>query len=1029
MKRFSENFKNASKYIILSILLLIFGSFAINHTNRYLNDMIKRSLVEIAKQGAKTVENKIDYTFDKLGLASHLEVIKGRKNSIDEKLGLLKEINQPDDTYELAYINTDGYFYSVSGKIYDVKNEDFFIRAMSGEKVMEILDISYYEDYPAIAFLVPVYNGDNINGFVSSIYSAEMFCRLVDDITFSNEGYGYIIDSKGVTIAHTDRSLVMERVNSIEDAIDDSSLSQLAELEKRMLQGETDAGQYYFNGKKKIMGFTRIPNTNWSFAATSPVTDSFSNASPIIIFIAIIVCLLCLTLLLLNLYFAALSRKMKKEEQSLKNAVETGKIIIISFLEDGVILEFNKNAEEKLGYAQDEVIKILRIYDFLSYKEQTKLIKILETSAKGVLTENFEISLETSTGQTEHILFNMNIQDKDLGMPVYELMGICITDRVNYEIQLIEKHEELSAVYEELAASEEELKDQLDELIQQKHMLLEKDQKHSLVVDASSIGIWDWDVASDTYFYSDKWYEIYEIGKDLIYGAEKEYRFNVILDEDKAMAQKAYFKHLENQTEYYECEYRIKTPSGKIKWLHAVGKALFDNMGKPIKIAGANTDITAKKESEERIHKLAYFDSLTGLANRIQLTEKFNELINKDTRDIAIAIIDIDNFKLINDSYSHDIGDKLLIEVAKRLKDKATDKMFMSRIGGDDYALMLWDYESEEHLTEILESLIDHLEVTINIENYSINLTVNAGVAMYPKDANNFDDLLKNSDIAKYSANEQGTKYVSFDKYMNDIIVERLNLRNSLKVALENNEFVLFYQPQYRSSDRKIMGFETLIRWKNKLLGMVSPAKFIPAAEESGVIIPLGDWILEESIKFIKEIHRLGHNELIISVNISVVQLNQEGFAERVIELLEKYELPAEKLELEITESIMMDSLDTLIYNIDMIRQAGVHIALDDFGTGYSSLNYLTKIPINTLKIDKSFIDTIGHASERTLLLDSIMEIGHSLGLSIVAEGVETEEQYLYLKKIKCERIQGYYFCKPVPEDQILKLLKNETKD
>ena len=258
--------------------------------------------------------------------------------------------------------------------------------------------------------------------------------------------------------------------------------------------------------------------------------------------------------------------------------------------------------------------------------------------------------------------------------------------------------------------------------------------------------------------------------------------------------------------------------------------------------------ITSKKESEERIHRLAYYDSLTGLANRTSFNVCFDELVELGTKNIAIAIIDIYNFKLINDSYGHDVGDLLLIEVAKRLKRRQTDKMHMCRIGGDDFAIMLWDYTDEEQLTNIIDEIIDYLDVTIRIDTYEVNLSVNAGLAMYPTDAKNFDDLLKNADTAKYRAYDQRTKYVFFDTKMNDVLVEKLNLMNSLKVALDNNEFILYYQPQYRSSDRKIMGFEALIRWNSPVLGMVSPGRFIPAAEESGAIIPLGDWILEEEI-------------------------------------------------------------------------------------------------------------------------------------------------------------------------------------
>lgn len=1026
MKKIKEYFMRIRTFGIAIIISFFFGAVAIIYSNNYLNEMIERSLVEIAKQGSKSIEQYIDWSFDKLAVMSGLDAIKDEAKSISEKLVFINDLNHEDGN-ELAYITKEGRLYSASGYEHDIKNEDFFKAVMNGGNSVSISDIPIYDGFFTILFAVPVYNGDTISGAICSLKSPEVLCALIEDISFSTEGYGYILDENGVTIAHKDRSIVKERMNSITDADSDKKLKRLAELERRMINGEMGAGPYYFNGKNKIMGFTKIANVPWSFAATVPVTDALSNANPMLTLIAALVFVFGLVVMIINVYFITLNRKFKKEEKSLKKAVETANIIIISFLDDGLILGFNKNAEAKLEYTQDQVIKTLRIYDLLTSREQLKLNKALSDSINGISNANFELSIKTSTGRTEYILFSLNMHNDGGVSPIYELMGICITDRVMSENKLIEKHEELSAVYEELAASEEELKDQLDELIRQKIMLQEKDERHNLVVDAANIGIWDWDVATDTYFYSDKWYEIFELEKKEIDGREKEYRLNAIIDEDKQIVQEVFSNHIKMQTPYYECEYRIQTPSGKIKWVHAVGKALFDNDGKPFKMAGAHTDVTAKKETEDRIHKLAYYDVLTSLPNRSQLTEYFNTTLKSCANDLALIIFDIDNFKLINDSYGHEIGDKLLLEVSKRLMEKTSENMYLSRIAGDDFALLIWDYTSESNLTDMVETIADYLEGMVRIDNYIMSISINAGIAVYIKHAENFEELLKNADTAKYKATEKRSRYEFYDKDMNDTIVERLSLRNSLKIALDNKEFVLYYQPQYRTKDKKIMGFEALVRWKSDSLGIVSPGRFIPVAEESGLIIPLGDWILEESIKFIKRIHNQGYPEMIISVNISAIQLIQDNFSDKVYELLKIYDLKPEYLELEITESVMMESMDSVINNINRIREMGISIALDDFGTGYSSLNYLTKIPINTLKIDKSFIDNIGLMREKNLLIGSIVEIGRRLGLSIVAEGVETEDQYKYLAQKRCERIQGYFFSKPLPQDMIFSLLTSDA--
>lgn len=748
------------------------------------------------------------------------------------------------------------------------------------------------------------------------------------------------------------------------------------------------------------------------------LSSSVDNlVSFLIAFMAIIFLLICVVV-----YLIILAKIENHEKQTLEKAIRTAKIIIISFLEDGVILDFNRIAEETLKYNAEDVIKTLNIFDFLSRKDQQKLKQILQESKTGKIENTFELCIRTKNNESKYVVFNLNVVSQKNSIFIYELMGVDISERVNSEIELFSKHEELSAVYEELAASEEELKDQLDELIRQKILLQEKDERYNLVVEASNLGIWEWDGESNSYFYSDKWYKIYEIAKEESNGEEVNW-LDLVFPEDRQMVRDTFDNHINNRTPSFECEYRIRTKNGNVKWISTVGKALWDSDGKLIKMAGANSDITARKEIEEKVNKLAYFDTLTGLPNNTGLIRYFDSVKDK-IKNMALIYVDLDNLKLINDSYGHVIGDKLLIEVSRRLTAMCTDKMHIARLNGDEFAVLVPDVESDEFLVEFVEKLINQIEVILKIDNYNnISLTANIGVAVYPRDARNIDELLKNADTAMYRAVESKCKYLFFEKKMNETIIERLNLRNSLKVALENNEFLLYYQPQIKASDKSIVGFEALLRWKNDNLGMVPPAKFIPIAEESKIIIPLGDWILEEAVKFIKKIHESGYPDLIISVNISVVQLIQSNFAEKVLKIADEYDVPYNSLELEITETDMMESMDLAINNIITLRQKGVRIALDDFGTGYSSLNYLTNLPLDTLKIDKSFIDNIGGESEKSLLTGSIVEIGRKLGLSIVAEGVETEDQYRYLAKRHCERIQGFFFSRPLPENEALRLM------
>lgn len=1025
MELLGKYIKGKIKYILLIVISLITGLFTYLYIQSSLIDMVERSLIEIAKQGAKTVESDISRQLDNLVTVSQLDIISNDYYYRKNKLDFLSSLDHDNQNLEYALVSLDGTLYSVFGKEYDVSDEEFFKKAITGGRAAAMTRRRFSRGYCPMAFAVPVYNqGGEITGALCALYSMEDFCQLVSKSSFGASGYGFIIDGEGNTLAHIDRDLVKKRVNFIVEARNDSDLSGLAKIEKRMISEKTGSGSYIYKGELKHLGFAGIANMSWSYAATAPRSEVFSSVNSLLGFIAVFIFIASLGMISITIYIAAVNRKIRHEEQSLRRAVETANIIIISFLEDGIILDFNHKAVEKLGYSRDQVIKTLRIYDLLGTKDQLRLGRVLDENKKGSVGSNFDLNIRTKTGESVYVVFNLNTVDQKTGPKVYELMGLDISERVKSEMELFEKHEELSAVYEELAASEEELKEQLDELINQKIMLQEKDERHNLVVEASNIGIWDWDISTESHFYSEKWYEIFGLSRDKARGHEKQWVIDrLILPEDRDIFLSAYNEHINQKTSNYECEYRIKTENGRIKWINSVGKALWDSDGKLFKMAGADTDITEKREAEEKVNKLAYYDTLTNLPNRSRLIEYFNNFIRRPGEKLAFIYIDLENFKIINDSYGHRIGDRLLIEVSDRLKRFCNGKMLLSRLGGDEYAITIRDYGSEEKVADIVNDLILNMESLIRVDGNNISISTNIGIALYPKDGNSFDELLKNADTALFRATEKKCKYLFYSREMNDEIMERLNLRNSLKAGLENNEFLLYYQPQYRSTDKKIMGFEALARWNSKTLGMVPPSKFIPIAEETRLIIPLGGWLLEEAVKFLRKMYGMGHSDLLMSVNISVIQLIQKDFPDTVIRLLLRYDIPPKSIELEITESGMMESVDLVIDNINNLRSKGIRFALDDFGTGYSSLNYLTKLPITTLKIDKSFIDNIGQVREKSLLIGPIVDIGQKLGLSIVAEGVETEDQYNYLVKKRCERIQGYLFSKPLPGKEVLRLM------
>lgn len=459
-----------------------------------------------------------------------------------------------------------------------------------------------------------------------------------------------------------------------------------------------------------------------------------------------------------------------------------------------------------------------------------------------------------------------------------------------------------------------------------------------------------------------------------------------------------------------------------------------DRARKEIELKESHQELTAVYEklaaSEEalraqleRINRLAYMDPLTGLPNKISLAEKFAGQLANNRSQVAFILIDLDDFRLVNETYGHLAGDRILVETAERLKGLAGENMFLARLGADEFAILAWDFGSSDFLSALAERIAERIDGFINIDKTNISISASIGITLYPQDASSFDELYKNAEMAMYKAKDKKCRYLFYHREFNDAVVERLNLINYLKGALDNGELRVIYQPQYDIRNGKIVGLEALLRWENSRLGAVPPSRFIPVAEETRLIIPIGEFVLKTSLAFLRKLRDMGHGELMMCVNISIIQLMQKDFTRMVLDLLEEHGIPTHLLELEITESVMLETSSTVLENIRSLRDAGVKIALDDFGTGYSSLNYLMHLPINTLKIDRSFIENIGRGRDKELLISTIMNIGRKLGLSTVAEGVEHREQLEYLKKRKCERVQGFLLSRPLsPADTELLL-------
>ncbi len=444
------------------------------------------------------------------------------------------------------------------------------------------------------------------------------------------------------------------------------------------------------------------------------------------------------------------------------------------------------------------------------------------------------------------------------------------------------------------------------------------------------------------------------------------------------------------------------------------------------------------KQSEEKMRHLAYFDSLTGLPNRQSLDESLEKAIQfaaKEQQNICIMYIDLDNFKRINDTLGHEFGDKLLRKISNKIlqcaKEKAcipdamqnTTEMQVSRLGGDEFMILLNNTLSDKSVKVVAQSLVDCISELVSIDDYEVALTPSIGIAVYPRDGATSTELKKNADVAMYYAKTMGRNgYRFYAESLNKNAMKFLQIEGCLRNALNNDEFSLNYQPQVCLKKNKIIGVEALLRWDSPELGSVKPSEFISVAEDSGIINELGEWVMRTACVQGKEWMDAGLQDFKVSVNLSSTQFKRASLLNMIKRALDDSGLPASLLEVELTESAIMNDIDHNITRLNQIREMGVAIALDDFGTGYSSLSYLKKFPINTLKIDRSFIITIDSDSEDAAIVQAIIALANTLKLNVVAEGVETHGQLQTLNRFQCDIIQGYYFSKPVPADQIIKL-------
>jgi diguanylate cyclase (GGDEF)-like protein/PAS domain S-box-containing protein len=541
-------------------------------------------------------------------------------------------------------------------------------------------------------------------------------------------------------------------------------------------------------------------------------------------------------------------------------------------------------------------------------------------------------------------------------------------------------------------------------------------ERLDLALSGSRLALWDWDLRMNRVYFNESWSNL--IGaepRESTFTGDEVSSWNH--PDDQPVFEAALGNTLKGVSDDFDCEYRVRDAKGEWIWINARGKVTQrDSSGKALRMTGTSTNISKRKRAEERAEFLATRDALTGLPNRVLLHDRLEQAVFNAARNhggFGFMFIDLDRFKTINDSLGHQVGDELLKRVAQCLTacTRATDTV--ARLGGDEFAVILENLgnDDDEGAQQVADKMIASMGAPMLIESQHLSTSCSIGISLYPTDGKDSATLMKNADVAMYYAKEKGrNNYQFFSADMNVKAQDRLSVENYLRLALRRNELVIHYQPRMRMSDGALVGMEALIRWQHPRRGLLGPDKFIGVAEDSGLIVPIGEWVLEHACVQLRQWHGSVAPGLRLSVNISVGQVADGERLYRAVEAaVLKSGIEPSTLELELTESHLMQDIHEKASLLHRLGELGVGLSIDDFGTGYSSLSYLKTLPVDSIKIDSSFVRDIHTDANDEAIIKAILAMAHSLHLSVVAEGVETEAQFRALKDLGCDEYQGFY--------------------
>ena len=690
----------------------------------------------------------------------------------------------------------------------------------------------------------------------------------------------------------------------------------------------------------------------------------------------------------------ALERTLNESNQKLRAIIEGSPLAIIARDLNAVIGLWNPAAEKLFGWTSDEVIGTRR--SIVPEDIRTEVNTMRKQVEQGMM-----LSLE----ETRRMRKDGMVLDVSLSVaPIHDA-----NQKIVGTMVLIADISRRKRAEDALRNSEAQLR---------------------LAMEAADMGSWHWNIDNGNMSFSDGFGPLFGLQRGAVI-RDYAHLLSMVHPDDLSATDAAVQRALKLDTSF-DMAYRVVWPDGSVRWMAVRGQITRDAAGHAQRIIGVTADVTSRKQAEQRIAYLAHHDSLTGLPNRALLQDRIEQAIahsHRNATQLAVMFIDLDHFKTINDSLGHQQGDALLQLVAARILNGLREIDTVSRLGGDEFVIVIPALATQDegsHATAVAQKILESLSANFQVQAHELNVGASIGISIYPTDGETAEILMRNADAAMYHAKERGrNQYQFFTAAMNTAAQQRMSMQTQLRRSLLTNDFYLHYQPVYKTSSKELVGFEALLRWKNAAGALIRPGEFITVAEDSGLIIPIGEWVIREACRTAAQWQQCGER-LQMAINVSAIQLRRKAFVDTFADILAETGADPRLIEMEVTERVIVGGHEEAIAALTKLDAMKIRIAIDDFGTGYSGLSYLKQFPIHTVKIDQSFICDLTIDTEDEAIVRAIIAMSHSLGLNVVAEGVESAQQLAILSALGCDLVQGYYFNEPLSLEAANNLIANQ---